>query len=128
MFRDVTILGVIHLTTHRITFHASLLPNSEPSTESGANSAFSRAHPGLDNQLIKAGYGVVSEPRNGFLHPQRRRRVWVELSHDMITTYPDSTDEGRVRPIRSLLCKFTNLFGRNVTDNVNVSSVVCEGC
>ncbi|QRW25287.1 glycosyltransferase family 1 protein [Rhizoctonia solani] len=27
----------------------------------------------------------------------------AELSHDMITTYPDASDEGRVKPIRSIL-------------------------
>lgn len=124
----MTIIGVIHLTTHRLTFHASLLPNSEPSTESSSNLAFSRAHPGLDNQLVKAGYGVVHEPRSGFLHPQRRRRVWIELSHDMITTYPDSTDEGRIRPIRSLLCEFLGLLATNLTKTANRSSAVRERC
>ncbi|KAG9088898.1 hypothetical protein FS749_001773 [Ceratobasidium sp. UAMH 11750] len=102
LFRDVTIIGVIHLTTHRLTFHASLLPNTESKTGAGANLG-QGTHVNPDAHIIKAGSGVVEEPRTGILHPARRRRVWIELSHDMITTYPDASDEGRVRPIRSIL-------------------------
>ncbi|CCO32951.1 sterol 3beta-glucosyltransferase [Rhizoctonia solani AG-1 IB] len=102
LFRDVTILGVIHLTTHRITFHASLLPGTNRDPPGG--STFSHdSHRSADSQILKAGPGVVIEPRTGILHPQKRRRVWIELSHDMITSYPDASDEGRVRPIRSIL-------------------------
>ncbi|KAG9121241.1 hypothetical protein FRC07_002884 [Ceratobasidium sp. 392] len=102
LFRDVTIIGVVHLTTHRLTFHASLLPNLESKTGVDANLA-QGTHLNPDAYIIKAGSGVVEEPRSGFLHPTRRRRVWIELSPDMITTYPDASDEGRVRPIRSML-------------------------
>ncbi|CAE6388704.1 unnamed protein product [Rhizoctonia solani] len=102
LFRDVTIIGVIHLTTHRLTFHASLLPGTH--VDPPAGSAFSHdSHRSSDSQVLKAGSGVVIEPRNGILHLQKRRRVWIELTHDMITTYPDASDEGRVRPIRSIL-------------------------
>ncbi|KAG9093378.1 hypothetical protein FRC06_011543, partial [Ceratobasidium sp. 370] len=102
LFRDVTIIGVLHLTTHRLTFHASLLPNAEAKT--GAEASSGRGtHINPDAHIIKAGSGVVEEPRTGILHHTRRRRVWIELSHDMITTYPDASDEGRVRPIRSIL-------------------------
>lgn len=100
LFRDVTIIGVIHLTTHRITFHASLLPNTGDASGKAASLGSPR---NLDGHVIKAGPGVVIQPRTGILHPSRRRRVWIELSHDMITTYPDASDEGRVRPIRSIL-------------------------
>ncbi|QRW12822.1 glycosyltransferase family 1 protein [Ceratobasidium sp. AG-Ba] len=102
LFRDVTIIGVIHLTTHRLTFHASLLPNADSTPAADGNSP-QATHVNPDTQIIKAGSAVVEEPRTGILHPQRRRRVWIELSHDMLTTYPDASDEGRVRPIRSIL-------------------------
>lgn len=39
-------------------------------------------------------------------HPKlapRTRRLWMELGPDMITTYPSADEEGRVRPIRSIL-------------------------
>ncbi|KAF8756555.1 Glycosyltransferase family 28 N-terminal domain [Rhizoctonia solani] len=102
LFRDVTIIGVIHLTTHRLTFHASLLPgiDADPPTASTLSHGSRRS---TDSQILKAGPGVVIEPRAGILHLQKRRRVWIELSHDMITTYPDASDEGRVKPIRSIL-------------------------
>lgn len=34
------------------------------------------------------------------LHP----RVWMELSHDMVTTFRSSDDHARVRPLRTVLC------------------------
>ena len=87
-FQDVAILGMIHLTTHRLTFHASLLstrPDLLP-----------------DQQIIKK--GPVTIHRAGL---RRKRRVWLELSHDMVTTFPSGKEEDRIKPIRSLLCKFT---------------------
>ncbi|KIO34033.1 glycosyltransferase family 1 protein [Tulasnella calospora MUT 4182] len=83
-FQDVAILGVIHLTTHRITFHASLL-STRPDLLS-------------HSQVIKSGPVLVH--RSG-LH--RKRRLWMELYHDMLCTFPDSTDEGRVRPLFAML-------------------------
>ncbi|KAJ1305985.1 hypothetical protein OPQ81_010700 [Rhizoctonia solani] len=102
LFRDVTIIGVIHLTTHRLTFHASLLPNTDGEAPAGSTTSHG-SHQRVDSQILKAGPGVIIQPRTGILHPQKRRRVWIELSHDMISTYPDASDEGRVRPIRSIL-------------------------
>ncbi|KAG8688081.1 hypothetical protein FRC11_006092 [Ceratobasidium sp. 423] len=102
LFRDVTIIGVIHLTTHRLTFHASLLPNTDADVPTGSTPPHGSRH-STDSSILKAGPGVMIEPRTGILHPQKRRRVWFELSHDMITAYPDASDEGRVRPIRSIL-------------------------
>ncbi|CAE6534369.1 unnamed protein product [Rhizoctonia solani] len=102
LFRDVTIIGVIHLTTHRLTFHASLLPSTDADATAGSTFSHSSRH-STDSQILKAGSGVVIEPRTGILHPQKRRRVWIELSNDMITSYPDASDEGRIRPINSIL-------------------------
>ncbi|KAG8907240.1 hypothetical protein FRB99_005064 [Tulasnella sp. 403] len=93
-FQEVAIIGIIHLTTHRVTFHASLLsarPDMIPA----------RSH------IIKAGPVLVH--REG-LH--RKRRVWLELSHDMFSTFPDSTDEGRVRPLRAVLLSDVKLVGQ----------------
>ncbi|KAH7334669.1 hypothetical protein B0J17DRAFT_86825 [Rhizoctonia solani] len=102
LFRDVTIIGVIHLTTHRLTFHASLLPSTDGDAPAGSTISHG-SRQNADSHILKAGTGVVIEPRTGILRPQKRRRVWIELSHDMITTYPDASDEGRIRPIRSIL-------------------------
>ncbi|CAE6456573.1 unnamed protein product [Rhizoctonia solani] len=102
LFRDVTIVGVIHLTTHRLTFHASLLPSTDADGPAASTLSHDFRHK-ADSQILKAGSGVVIEPRTGILHLRKRRRVWIELSHDMLTTYPDASDEGRVRPIRSIL-------------------------
>ncbi|GJJ15974.1 hypothetical protein Clacol_010253 [Clathrus columnatus] len=75
-FQDVAILGVVHLTTHRITFHASLL-NTRPDLASS-------------KQILHSGYVDV-------------HRVWMELMSDMITTYRSSAEEERVRPLCTLL-------------------------
>ncbi|KAI0061655.1 UDP-Glycosyltransferase/glycogen phosphorylase [Artomyces pyxidatus] len=82
LFRDVVILGVVHVTTHRLTFHASLLSSS----------------PSLSQQIVKA--GPVFIHRKG-LH--RKQRVWLELTHDMISTFRSSRDEDRIKPLRSVL-------------------------
>lgn len=75
---------MIHMTTHRISFHASLLsvrPDILP-----------------DEQVIKKGPVTVHRPG---LH--RKRRIWLELSHDMLTTFPSGSDADRIRPIKSIL-------------------------
>lgn len=74
--------GVVHLTTHRLTFHASLL-SSQPNYQQG---------------VIKS--GPVFVHRKG-LH--RKKRVWLQLSPDMISTYNSSRDEDKIKPIRSIL-------------------------
>ncbi|KAL5482822.1 hypothetical protein ACEPAI_9417 [Sanghuangporus weigelae] len=82
--QEVAILGTIHLTTHRITFHASLLstrPDLLP-----------------EKQIIRG--GPVTVHRKGLL---RKRRLWLELSHDMLTVFRSSKEEDRIRPIGSCL-------------------------
>jgi sterol 3beta-glucosyltransferase len=39
---------------------------------------------------------------------KRARRVWMELSPDMLTAYPSADDAGRVRPLFSILREFLN--------------------
>ncbi|KAI0004465.1 hypothetical protein BJV74DRAFT_807446 [Russula compacta] len=80
LFQDVVILGAAHFTTHRLTFHASLL-SSQP-----------------NHHILKAGPVLVH--RKG-LH--RKKRVWLQLTQDMISTYPSSRDEDKIRPLRSIL-------------------------
>ncbi|KAL0960717.1 hypothetical protein HGRIS_005744 [Hohenbuehelia grisea] len=81
---DVIVIGVIHVTTHRLAFHASLL-STRPDL-----------HP--HEQIIKAGPVVIH--RKGM---RPKRRVWVELSHDMLCTYASSKPEDRLRPLRTML-------------------------
>ena len=86
-FQDIVIIGMIHLTTHRLTFHASLLstrPDLLP-----------------EKQIIKQ--GPVTMHRTGFHGYDRKRRVWLELSHDMLTSFPSGNEEDRIKPIRSML-------------------------
>ncbi|KAF9013495.1 glycosyltransferase family 1 protein [Cyathus striatus] len=81
---DVAVIGVIHLTTRRLAFHASLLatrPDLAPSY--GA---------------IKAGPATLH--RKGW---HSKRRVWMELSQDMLCTYASSTDESKTKPLYTLL-------------------------
>ncbi|KAG8993485.1 hypothetical protein FRB94_010728 [Tulasnella sp. JGI-2019a] len=80
--QGVAVLGLAHLTTHRLTFHAVL---SRPEEE------------GPDSRILKA--GPVMYHRTGL---SRKRRVWAELSHDMMSLYHSSSDESRVRPYKTV--------------------------
>ncbi|KAJ3553296.1 hypothetical protein NM688_g3691 [Phlebia brevispora] len=84
VIQDVVILGVIHVTTHRIAFHASM-PTFDPN--------LSRS-----NDIIKAGPVLVH--RKG-LH--RKKRVWLELSHDFVSSFPSAREEDHIRPWRSIM-------------------------
>ncbi|KAJ7069825.1 glycosyltransferase family 1 protein [Mycena amicta] len=82
LLKEVAIIGVIHLTTHRLAFHASLMAaSSSPHTT-----------------ILRAGPVIVH--RTG-LHFSRR--LWMELSHDMLCTYASSKDRDRLKPVRTLL-------------------------
>lgn len=85
--------GVIHLTTHRLTFHASLLA-TRPDLASTQG-------------VIKSGPAVFH--RKGW---RSKRRVWLELSHDMFCAYASSKVHDRTRPICTLLCEHlsTSIF------------------
>lgn len=80
--KDVIILGVVHLTTHRFTFHASLLSSQ----------------PDYIRKIIKSGPALVH--RKGW---HRKTRVWLQLEHDMISSFPSSREEDRIKPIKSIL-------------------------
>ncbi|KAJ7109698.1 glycosyltransferase family 1 protein [Mycena crocata] len=82
LVKDIAIVGVIHVTTHRLTFHASLLASL----------------PDQSLQVIKTGPVVIH--RKGW---RSKRRMWLELSHDMMCTYASSSDSDRIRPIRTVL-------------------------
>ncbi|KAJ6508847.1 glycosyltransferase family 1 protein [Mycena sanguinolenta] len=82
MVKLVSIIGVIHLTTHRLAFHASLL-SAQPDAKQG---------------VIKSGPVVIH--RKGW---RSKKRLWLELSHDMMCTYPSSSESDRIRPVRTVL-------------------------
>ena len=79
--------GVLHLTTHRLAFHATLLatrPDLSP-----------------HQQIIKAGTAIIHG--NGWRH--KKHRVWLELSYDTMSAYASSSDEDRIRPMWTVLCR-----------------------
>jgi len=82
LFQEVVVLGVVHLTTHRITFHASLL-SSEPDQK---------------ERILKSGPVLV---HNKGL--RRKKRVWLQLTREMISTYPSSRDEHKIKPLRTFV-------------------------
>ncbi|KAJ7212149.1 glycosyltransferase family 1 protein [Mycena pura] len=79
--KDIAIIGVIHLTTHRLTFHASLMATSPA------------AH-----KVLRAGPVVMH--RKGW---RSKRRLWMELSPDMLCSYASSKDMDRLKPTRTVL-------------------------
>ncbi|KAK8854734.1 hypothetical protein IAR55_003473 [Kwoniella newhampshirensis] len=95
--------GNIHLTTHRILFHAFLPPDSVDVAASNMNRrlALDTAAAAVAHQPDVIHAGPVTVHRLGSLKPAKR--VWMELSAEMVTTYPSADDAGRVRPLRSVL-------------------------
>ncbi|TFK27999.1 sterol 3-beta-glucosyltransferase [Coprinopsis marcescibilis] len=83
ILRDVLIIGVIHLTTHRLAFHASL--PSELDTE----------HP-----LRILAEGAATYHRPGWY---AKRRIWLELTSDTLCAYPSGKEVDRMRPLCTLL-------------------------
>ncbi|KAK1230352.1 hypothetical protein PQX77_006562 [Marasmius sp. AFHP31] len=83
----VYVVGVIHLTTHRLSFHASLLSTRPDMPQS--------------QKVIKSGSATLYSSAKALY--QRPKRLWLELTHDMLTVYNSSQDEDRIRPKRSVL-------------------------
>ncbi|KAJ7780616.1 glycosyltransferase family 1 protein [Mycena maculata] len=84
LVKDISIIGVIHLTTHRLCFHASLMATNPDLTPA--------------QRVIRS--GTVAIHRKGW---RSKRRLWLELSHDMMCTYASSSDSDRIRPLRTVL-------------------------
>src|SRR5712672_860854 len=81
--------GVVHLTSHRFTFHASLISSQ----------------PGQSQNVVRSGSALVH--RKGW---RRKSRVWLQLDHDMISSFPSSRDEDKIKPLRSILCMFLSIM------------------
>nr|ODN91658.1 hypothetical protein L204_05646 [Cryptococcus depauperatus CBS 7855] len=102
IFRGVLMIGNFHLTTHRLLFHASLPPDTQrmplyENSESSANTAAGTMS--YQPDVLYSGPVTVHKP--GALRPTRR--VWMELSSEMVTTYPSADESGRVRPLKCVL-------------------------
>ncbi|WVO14361.1 hypothetical protein L204_101994 [Cryptococcus depauperatus] len=90
----VLMIGNFHLTTHRLLFHASLPPDTQrmplyENSESSANTAAGTMS--YQPDVLYSGPVTVHKP--GALRPTRR--VWMELSSEMVTTYPSADESGR---------------------------------
>lgn len=82
------IIGSIHVTTHRLLFYGQL-----PALDDLA----SCTTPGP----IKTGAAYTQKvyTRLG-VESTHRKRVWLELEADMVTSYRDSTERGRTEPLK----------------------------
>lgn len=96
LFKGIFMIGNLHLTTHRLVFHALLPPDSAFAALSVSGHV--KEGSGLLN-IIRA--GPVTVHQSSLYKP--KQRVWMELSPEMITTYPAGDEKSRVRPIFSLL-------------------------
>lgn len=100
--------GVIHLTTHRLTFHASLFA-TRPDIAPG-------------REVLKAGPATFH--RKGW---RGKRRVWLELLPDMLCAYASSKEEDKWRPISTLLCTHSFLLPSHYSINLdNTSAIVAH--
>lgn len=104
--RGVIMIGNLHLTTHRILFHALLPPDAvfvDESSRSPSARHSDQAMAASAHQPDILHSGPITIHRSGAL--KSTRRVWLELSAEMITTYPRGDEAGRVRPLRCVLCQ-----------------------
>jgi hypothetical protein len=104
LFKGVMMIGNLHLTTHRLVFHALLPPDnlySEKNVLPVQTEEEAMAKDSRPNIIIA---GPVYVHRSNPL--KRQRRVWLELAPDMLTSYPSADEAGRVHPLHSILCKF----------------------
>lgn len=101
LFRGVMMIGNLHLTTHRLTFHALLPPDNMitqgPDFESldDNEAAALKARP----DIIQA--GSVTLHQGGIF--TSKKRVWMELTPEMLTCYPSADEAGKTRPLFSIL-------------------------
>lgn len=99
-------VGNLNLTTHRLLFHAPLPPDeafvrkyTDADAQTGQVPEFNHAISNSD--IIHS--GPVTWHRPGTL--VSAQRVWLELSAEMLSTYPSADDVGRTRPLKSILCE-----------------------
>ena len=93
--------GNLHLTTHRLLFHAMIPPESAYMKQNPGAKAGDAAYVAAFHQADALMSGPVTMHRSSaFRSP---RRLWMEVSAEMITTYPNGNETGRVRPLRSIL-------------------------
>lgn len=82
------IIGSLHVTSHRLLFYGRI-----PALDNLASSA----SPGP----IKTGAAWTQKVYNRFgIESTHRKRVWLELEADMVTSYRDSTERGRTEPLK----------------------------
>lgn len=93
--------GNIHLSTHRLLFHALLPPDEAFVRHYDSSEEFETMNTPIDKTHVLHS-GPVTWHRHKLNSSQR---VWMELSAEMITTYPSADEAGRVRPIKSILRK-----------------------
>jgi sterol 3beta-glucosyltransferase len=96
------VVGNIHLSTHRLLFHALLPPDEAFIRHYDSAEDFETLGSTSTDPSIVLHAGAVTWHR----HKLPSARVWMELSPEMITTYPSANEAGRVRPIKSILCRF----------------------
>lgn len=84
LFAGVMILGALHLTTHRLAFHASLCEH--------------RRGLASPRQVLKSGTAILHQNKW-----RPRRRVWLELATDMLCVYRSSNHDETSYPLRSIL-------------------------
>lgn len=101
LFKGVMMIGNLHLTTHRLLFHALLPPDSAFLPPSGMPDQTDDGSSAQRPNIIRA--GPVTVHRSSMY--KVKRRVWMELSPEMITTYPSGDEKSRVRPLFSILCE-----------------------
>ncbi|KAF8635973.1 hypothetical protein AX15_000137 [Amanita polypyramis BW_CC] len=80
----VVVMGALHLTTLRFAFHATLCTCPPDLSTS--------------HQVLKSGVATLHRKNR-----HSRRRVWLELTSDMLSAYRSSSGERKLQPLRSIL-------------------------
>jgi len=83
------IVGSLHVTSHRLLFYGKM-----PSLNDASDASPS-------GRPIKTGAAYAQKVYNRFgIESTHRKRIWLELENDMVTSYRDSTARGRTEPLK----------------------------
>lgn len=101
LFRGIMMLGNLHLTTHRLVFHALIPPDNMMTRAPDFESVDDNEAAAMKERPSVVQAGSVTLHQEGIF--ASKKRVWMEITPEMLTCYPSADEAGKVRPLFSIL-------------------------